>query len=113
MSTYIGTTRTTYFYLALGKYGSYHRDTSSNLEKSILYKVLPNLYSVQANLGRNLVKFLLYKLVKMKVVTPTLDIGTDSIAPINFFARARPGPTAGLSGRIRPIISTTPEVRFQ
>ncbi len=60
-----------YFYLALGNYGSYHRVTSSCIEKSILYKVLPNLHSGQANLGRKLAKFLLYEVVKMKVVTPT------------------------------------------
>ncbi len=67
---YIGTLRTMYFYLALGKYGSYHSDTGSYLEKSILYKVLPNLHYGWANLGRNLAKFQLYKFVNMKVVTP-------------------------------------------
>ncbi len=39
---FCGKQRTMYFYLALGKYGSYHRDTSSYVENSILYKVLTN-----------------------------------------------------------------------
>ncbi len=38
--TVCGKQRTMYFYLVLGKYGSYHRDNSSYVVISILYKLL-------------------------------------------------------------------------
>jgi hypothetical protein len=51
---FCGKQRKTYFYLALGKYGSYHRDTSSYVENSILYKVLTNLMFWASKFGYKL-----------------------------------------------------------
>ena len=51
---FCGEQRTMYLYLALGKYGSYHRHTSSHVENSFLYKVLTNLMFWASKFGQKL-----------------------------------------------------------
>jgi hypothetical protein len=118
---FCGEQRTAYFYLALGKYGSYHGYTSSYVEKSILHKLDTKFYqknnSGRANLGRNLAKFLLYKLLKMKVVTSSVGAGlggNPTSSPSTYYTRysaqyirsRKQGDTDGTSNIVLPCPSS-------
>ncbi len=67
---FCGKQRTMYFNLALGEYGSYHRDTSSYVENSILYKVLTNLTFWASKFGYKLGKVSTLKACKNETCYP-------------------------------------------